>query len=80
MRGLSWGYISLRVQVCNNHILTRNLYYNHYYPNPKHLIIGYMDPLGIAIASTCKAHYKKIPGLTEGSGRRIERSGSRSEC
>ena len=35
-----------RVQVPNNHILTQNLYYNYYYPNPKYLIIGYMDPLG----------------------------------
>ena len=35
-----------RVQVPNNHILTQDLYYNHYYPNPKYLIIGYMDPLG----------------------------------
>ena len=41
------GYRSLRVQVPNNHILTQNLYYNHYYPNPKYLIIGYMDPLGL---------------------------------
>ena len=37
---------TLRVQVPNNHILTLNLYYNYYYPNPKYLIIGYMDPLG----------------------------------
>ena len=37
---------TLRVQVPNNHILTQNLYYNYYYPNPKYLIIGYMDPLG----------------------------------
>ena len=33
--------------VPNNHILTQNLYYNYYYPNPKYLIIGYMDPLGL---------------------------------
>ena len=39
---------SLRVQVPNNHILTQNLYHNYYYPNPKYLIIGYMDPPGIA--------------------------------
>ena len=37
---------TLRVQVPNNHILTQNLYYNYYYPKPKYLIIGYMDPLG----------------------------------
>ena len=41
------GDLSLRVQVPNNHILTQNLYYNYYYPNPKYLIIGYMDPLGM---------------------------------
>ena len=38
----------IRIQVPNNHILTSNLHYNHnyYYPKPKYLIIGYMDPLG----------------------------------
>ena len=39
--------LSLRVQVPNNHILTKNLYYNYYYPNPKYLNIGYMDPEGM---------------------------------
>ena len=39
-------YLTLRVQVPNNHILTQNLYYIYYYPNPKYLNIGYMDPLG----------------------------------
>ena len=39
-------YETLRVQVPNNHILTQNLYYNYYYPKPKYLIIGYLDPLG----------------------------------
>ena len=34
------------LQYLKNHILTQNLYYNYYYPNPKYLIIGYMDPLG----------------------------------
>ena len=38
---------SLRVQVPNNHILTQNLYYKYYYPKPKYLTIGYMDPLGL---------------------------------
>ena len=38
--------MTLRVQVPNNHILTPNLYYNYYYPNPKYPNIGYMDPLG----------------------------------
>ena len=31
----------LRVQVLNNQILTPNLCYNGYYPNPKYLILGY---------------------------------------
>ena len=38
--------IPLRVHVPSNHILTLNQYYNYYYPKPKDLIIGYMDPLG----------------------------------
>ena len=38
-----WG-LALRVQVLNNHILAQNLCYDFYYPNPKYLIIGYMDP------------------------------------
>ena len=42
----SGGYITLRVQVHDKHILTHNLYYNHNYPDPEYLIIGYMDPLG----------------------------------
>ena len=46
---LGAGVDSLRVQVPNNHILTQNLYYNYYYPNPKYLIIGYLDPYGLGI-------------------------------
>ena len=42
--------VSLRVQVPNNHILTQNLYYDYYYPDPKYLIIWYMDPLGLALS------------------------------
>ena len=38
--------VALRVQVPNNHIFTRKMYYNYYYSNPKYRIIGYMDPLG----------------------------------
>ena len=44
---------SLRVQVPNNHILTQNLYYNYYYPKPKYLIIGYLDPLGVESSGFC---------------------------
>ena len=40
---------TLRVQVSNNHILTQNQYYNYYYPKPKYLTIGYLDPLGNAM-------------------------------
>ena len=38
--------VTLRVQVPNNRILNQNLYCNYYSPNPKYLVIGYMDPLG----------------------------------
>ena len=38
--------LTLEVQVPNNHILAQNLYCNYYYPKPKSLIIGYLDPLG----------------------------------
>ena len=34
---------TLKVQVPNNHAHTQNLYYNYYYPDPKYLIIGYME-------------------------------------
>ena len=37
-------FFMVRVQVPNNHILTPNLYYNYYCPDPKYPIIGYMDP------------------------------------
>ena len=33
----------LRVQVPNNHMLSQNQYYNHYSPNHKYLVIGYME-------------------------------------
>ena len=46
---------SLRVQVANNHILTPNLYYNYYHPNPKYPVIGYMDPLGLLSLQKFKA-------------------------
>ena len=37
-------FYTIRVQVPNNHILTQNVYYKHYYPTPKYLIIGHMGP------------------------------------
>ena len=39
--------VSLSVRVPINHILTQNLYYDSYYPKPKYLITGYLDPLRI---------------------------------
>ena len=44
LRGFLQGWVPLRVQVSNNHILTPNLYHNYYYPKTKYLIIGYLDP------------------------------------
>ena len=38
------GRPTRRVQVLNNHILAQNLYHDYYYPNPKYLNIGYLDP------------------------------------
>ena len=57
MRCNSFFYTAQRVQVPNNHILTQNLYQSHYYPNPKYLIIEYMDPLGCST--------RKFPKLRE---------------
>ena len=57
-------YQALRVQVPNNHIPTQNLYYNYYYPNPKYLIIGYMDPLGSPpyhLALACRGRGARLP-------------------
>ena len=42
-KGLGVEGLALKVQVPNSHTLTQNLYY-YYYPTPKYLIIGYMDP------------------------------------
>ena len=65
---------TLRVQVPNNHILTQNLYYNYYYPNPKYLIIGYMDFLGDIIPSPGPRNLNPAGGLgfrVEGLGLRV---------
>ena len=69
-------YISLRVQVPNNHILTQSLYYNPYYPKPKYLIIRYLDPLGICVyiyvyAASYDASSPKATTLYSGKGRHI---------
>ena len=40
-------YVTLRVQVPNNHILTQNLYYNHYYPKPKVPNYWVLGPSGL---------------------------------
>ena len=39
-------YCTITVILTPAHILTQNLYYNYCYPNPKYLIIVYIDPLG----------------------------------
>ena len=44
--GMTKRGLAQRVQVPNSHILASNLYHKHYYPKPKYIIIGYMDPLG----------------------------------
>ena len=38
--------VTQRVQVPHDHVLAQSLCYNYSYPKPKHLIIGYLDPLG----------------------------------
>ena len=57
---------TLRVQVPNNHILTQNLYYNYYYPNPKYLILGYMDPLGHRRPASQRAETRTVRRDVEG--------------
>ena len=48
-----WAFIlpTLRVQVPNKHMRTPNLYHNDYYPIPKYLSIGYLDPEGYFLRS-----------------------------
>ena len=53
---------SLRVQVLNNHILTPNLYYHYYSPNPKYLTIGYMDLLGLGVKGAEDLKLRKQTG------------------
>ena len=56
--------LTLRVQVPNNHILTQNLFYNHYYQNPEYQIVGYMDPKGLASSVVFNAkNYSSRIGL-----------------
>ena len=57
------NYKALRVQVPNNHIPTPNLYYSYYYPKPKYLIIGYLDPLGRGISSKDKGIFSRRPKI-----------------
>ena len=66
-----WPLVTLRVQVPNNHILTQILYYNCYYPNPKYLVIGHMDPLayvrGFSLERPICLEEGKEPGEVRGS-------------
>ena len=65
--GQPWGFWrwrkTQRVQVPNHHILTRNLYYNYWYPKPKYLIVGYMDPLGKRCKETWRLDRRPAPLL-----------------
>ena len=57
-------HLSLRVQVPNSYILTQNLYYNYHCPKPKHLIIGYLDPLGFNVLTCLHGlHLENTSGL-----------------
>ena len=67
-----------RVQVPNNHILTQNLYQNHYYANPKYLILGYMDPLGCSYQNLQKPTRRNGSGLA--SETKAGYSPSKSAC
>ena len=58
----------------NNHIPTQNLYYNYYYPKPKYLIIGYMEPLG----RWCLRNGRFIPSLVATSLQRSHGSCSQN--
>ena len=59
--------LTLRVQVPNSHILVQNLHYNYYYPTPKSLIIGYLDPLGYPLLYSIYApDFLSVKGLGEG--------------
>ena len=39
------GLLKNNLEVSKRH--TQNLHWNSYYPKPKYLIIGYLDPLGL---------------------------------
>ena len=54
--------MALRVQVPNDHILAQNLHQNHYYPKPKYLMIGYMDPQAQRALPSCWAHLSLMFG------------------
>ena len=45
MENLVLIYFKWNPEGPNSHILPHNMYYNYYYPKPKYLTIGYLDPL-----------------------------------
>ena len=51
---------TLRVQVPNNQILTPNQYYKYYYPKPKYVIIGYLDPLQVVTTKRTSTAVSKV--------------------
>ena len=58
----------------NNHILTQNLYYNYYYPNPKYLVIGYMNPLGCIYTGTTVTSSRYMRHSRHHPGGELQRS------
>ena len=77
------GPQTLRVQVPNNHVLTQNLYYNYYYPKPKYLIIGYLDPLGKELPGSSAdeesaSHY--MSHTADAQSRRLGKKPSYNKC
>ena len=63
------------MQVPNNHTHTQNLYFDSYYPNPKYLIIGYMDPLG----SCTHTYMMRATASMSGSGRAYKHTKTHKE-
>ena len=63
-RTLSDPPFALKTHVPHNQILTQNLYYVFYYPNPKYLKFGYMDLLGYILWSF-SSHALTCLGLLE---------------
>ena len=64
-------HLCLRVPVRNNHLLAHNMYQNYYHPQPKYLIIGYLDPLGLYIFATERENFKILQSGGSQDGRKL---------